>query len=190
MEDIVRIYVLKDPITFLPRYVGQTGESLKHRLSRHMKEAKSFKGGKGRKTNKRVVWLNSLGEEPTIELLDIVPESKKLKAENTWIDWMVELGFDLVNTTYRDRSKNMSLTMKGANFSLSHRKKLSEAHKLLRGENSPNAKGLYRVDGEGNRKYYPTAREGAEDNNCSRQNIGSCIAGRRKKTGGYRWVRH
>ncbi len=93
---IVRIYVLIDPINNEIRYVGKTKQQLHRRLvSGHLTEARSS-------THKRARWIAKLlrrGYRPRIELVQEVPAEFWQVAEVYWIAYYRMLGCDLVNGT-------------------------------------------------------------------------------------------
>lgn len=88
-----RIYCLLDPTTLEPRYVGQTGQTLKARL-------KWFSASDSPVRH----WIDELTEEPIIAELDTAetkPES--LDKEASYIKALRELGYQLLNVKDDDR---------------------------------------------------------------------------------------
>ena len=93
MRDII-IYTLSDKSG--AKYVGKT-ISLENRLYRHLYDAKTKS-----KLNKRDAWLKGLisrGENPIIEVLDIVTEDDWIFWEKYWIEQFKVWGFKLKNMT-------------------------------------------------------------------------------------------
>lgn len=95
LEDttIVYIYVLVDPRDGDVRYVGQTRNTLRRRLSDHARGVGSCY---------RAYWVQSLvrtGWKPIIRLLQCVLESEANAAERYWISFLKTHGCRLVNST-------------------------------------------------------------------------------------------
>ena len=87
----VKIYVLKDPINFLIKYVGKTKQKLQSRLRQHLRQKSS---------DCRGYWIQSLvkkGLEPIIEEIESCFECNWRKRETFWIRHFKNLGFALTN---------------------------------------------------------------------------------------------
>lgn len=97
-----KIYLLRDPVTNLVRYVGQTALSLEDRLFHHFRDRLQKKN----KTNHKCRWINKLfrehGVKPLIELIEEVQVNELNKREKYWINYYLKLGFDLTNTSGKD----------------------------------------------------------------------------------------
>lgn len=95
MKTFIFIYVLKDPRTGAPRYVGKSNDP-HERLERHLQDSK-----RGRKDYKSC-WIRSLltlGDSPQLEILDTVDEIHWRQWEVAWIEFFISEGFKLVNGT-------------------------------------------------------------------------------------------
>lgn len=90
------IYVLKDPLTFEIRYVGQTKNTLDKRLYKHC-----FMGHKAPySTTHRIMWVNQMirrGTTPIIEPVQVLPLTDLDAAERYWITYFRAIGCDLTN---------------------------------------------------------------------------------------------
>lgn len=97
-----KIYLLRDPITLLIRYIGQTKLELEERLYHHWRDRIQKKNENNHKAN----WVNRLWEDykvkPIIELIEEVTDEDLNSKERYWIDYYLNLGFDLTNTSGRD----------------------------------------------------------------------------------------
>jgi hypothetical protein len=88
-----RVYLLKDPRTRAPRYVGITSRSINKRLRDHRSD---------KRHNHRTAWLQSLykiGLEPIAEILEESEDNYWEDAEMAWILGFKQAGADLVNAT-------------------------------------------------------------------------------------------
>jgi|694.fasta_scaffold01909_7 hypothetical protein len=90
----MHIYILKDPVTHVVRYVGQTND-IKRRLDRHVQNSKNLK-------DKRHVsnWIRSLSSKPIMEVIDTCDYSARNSRELYWIDYYKQLGADLCNHSF------------------------------------------------------------------------------------------
>lgn len=91
------MYILIDPITNKPRYVGKA-----KRPKRRFKSHTSLSRLKNEKYH-NAQWLKSLlkiGLKPRMIILEKVPDNEKVWEirENFWMDFYRRLGFDLTNT--------------------------------------------------------------------------------------------
>lgn len=92
------IYVLVDPASLEPRYVGKTSRTLQRRLSDHIRDAK--KNGKSHRAN----WIRQVlarGDLPQIEAIECglwSPDNINLR-ERYWIANLRQLGVKLTNMT-------------------------------------------------------------------------------------------
>ncbi len=87
----VSIYALACPISFHPKYIGQTTQRLKDRLSAHITEDKS---------SIKALWIKDLlilEKQPNIFLLEITEDCLGNSAELAWIEKFESLGFQLLN---------------------------------------------------------------------------------------------
>lgn len=90
------IYLLRDPRTGEPRYVGCTGKALERRLAMHVSKATRSEDVR---LNAREAWIYSLslaGLRPTIEPLATVPDEISREEEAIAI-WEHSLRYDLLN---------------------------------------------------------------------------------------------
>ena len=86
------IYLLSDPITSAPRYVGATN-NLRIRINNHL-----LGYSNGRCKN----WIKSvlrLGLKPLVEILEVVEKPQRQDAERAWILGFRQTGADLTNLT-------------------------------------------------------------------------------------------
>lgn len=92
-KKLISIYTLDCPITFMPKYVGITQNTLNKRLSQHLIT---------NHLNKKNSWIISLKEKglkPIITLLDFSDEDRWVDDEKFYISYLRFLGFDLKNMT-------------------------------------------------------------------------------------------
>lgn len=90
---VYKIYGLYDPENNL-RYVGYTKKSLNQRLKEHWNTTTRIG-----KQPRRICWLKSLKEKPTIKLLDKDKDFDVILAkEKFWIKYYRDKGFKLTNT--------------------------------------------------------------------------------------------
>lgn len=95
VNDITKIYVLKDPDSKEVRYVGKTVQSLIARLGQHIYDAKS-------KKNHRAYWIQKLvdgGKLPLIEEIDSCSWKDSSDLETFYIAKYKSEGANLVNQT-------------------------------------------------------------------------------------------
>jgi hypothetical protein len=101
-SDLGVIYALCDPITLEFRYVGQTLVPLAERLRGHVKDAIAAAEGKKNRDNYNYRWIRSVlrnGNEPIIQILDLVDPADINRAEIEWIKTLRALGCRLTNAT-------------------------------------------------------------------------------------------
>lgn len=94
MKDTTFIYILEDPNTGSPRYVGKS-DSPRKRLERHVKEAE-LTDKKDHKNN----WIRSLLKDnlrPVLLVVDEVPKEEWTFWERHYYDLYKSYGFDLTN---------------------------------------------------------------------------------------------
>jgi len=87
---LIKIYVLRDPVSLEVRYVGQTGQTLLNRLKGHIADSKR------RPDNPKAQWINSVktyGQNLLIELL----EEAVIEREDFWIQKYRDEGSRLFN---------------------------------------------------------------------------------------------
>jgi hypothetical protein len=90
----VKIYALVNPITKQIRYIGKTKNTLKVRLSQHLRDSNL-------KTHKNK-WIKSLAKndlKPEIMLIEEVDESCWKEKEISYITLFKNLGYKLTNTS-------------------------------------------------------------------------------------------
>lgn len=104
------IYALCDPLDGQVRYVGCTSLALPARLALHCRDARS--------KSRKVEWISSLTERPTIVLLLEVGDEEKYIWERSFVAVYRELGVDLLNSTEGGR---------GRGFTAEERKQQAEA---------------------------------------------------------------
>lgn len=106
------IYLLTDPRTGIPRYVGKT-TNLQKRLESHLRTIVT-------KTNYPKSWwlmeLIRLGLQPDITILDIVPYTEWREKEQEWIAYFRDAGWPLLNRNH---------FLKGCNCKYGHPQDLS-----------------------------------------------------------------
>lgn len=136
MTPMSYIYVLVDPVSLMPRYVGKTSRTLKRRLSDHIQDAK--KGGKSHRAN----WIRQVlarGELPQIEAIECglwSVDNTNLR-ERYWIGNLRQLGYKLTNMTDGGDGGAMPMTVE-------HRAKLGLASKRAWSSEEYRAKALER----------------------------------------------
>lgn len=99
----IKIYYLSNPITNDVRYVGQTKQSLKKRLSKHIVDSNTIL----KKTHNHS-WIKSLlnkNLKPEIHLIDIVDEIDWVFWEQHYISLFKSWGFKLNNHTVGGEGK-------------------------------------------------------------------------------------
>jgi hypothetical protein len=92
---MVKIYILIDPISNIPRYVGKTIQELRIRLNRHVVDRTKANTHKNN-------WIKRLKKNdlrPNIELLENVPLDEWEFWEQYWISQFKTWGFRLTNST-------------------------------------------------------------------------------------------
>lgn len=97
IENLVKIYVLKDPETLEIRYVGKTVKELIKRLGEHIYESK-----KKTKNTYKCNWINSIltkNKLPIIEQIDECNWDESETLEIYYIAKFKSLGYNLVNST-------------------------------------------------------------------------------------------
>lgn len=136
------IYILKDPVTNEPRYVGKcllsSTNNLKKRYRKHIYESRL-------KRNHRECWIYSLTVQklyPIIEIIDEVSQDWEFWEEHyIWLyrSW----GFDLVNMSFGGESpkltyesrKKISEKQKGKIISEESKRKMSLSHRGIKSWN-------------------------------------------------------
>lgn len=89
---MIKIYVLRHPISKEIRYIGYTKTSLEDRLKLHLRKAKV-------KNNYRSNWIKSLPSAPIIEEIDEGLYEDRNWMEQMYISLFLSWGFRLVNGT-------------------------------------------------------------------------------------------
>ncbi len=89
------IYLLSDPRTKAPFYVGRTIQPLRLRLAQHWQTA----GRKDRVNTKadKIRELRALGIKPLIDVIETVPFEEWQEAERFWIEYFRFFGIKLAN---------------------------------------------------------------------------------------------
>lgn len=90
------IYVLKDPTTDEIRYVGKTSNP-KDRLSRHLQKSYLDGGDKNFHKSRWIKKLLSIGERPTMSVIQECDDTNVNELEIYWIDKMKKDGHNLTN---------------------------------------------------------------------------------------------
>jgi len=129
----IYIYLLKDPISYVVRYVGQTN-NLNQRLNRHLNNAKSNR-------DKRHIsnWIRSISLNPIMEVIEECEPYTKNEREQYWIDYYRKLGYDLCNASNGGPGAGVGNTnCKGRVMSEETKKKISASNK---GRKSTHGKG-------------------------------------------------
>src|SRR5690348_2937631 len=86
-----RIYAMSDPRNpALPRYIGQTRKTLRHRLMLHRED--SSKRNRSSLVNAWIRELRSEGLVPVIYQLEVAQAEKLFERENHWIVFFRPLG--------------------------------------------------------------------------------------------------
>ena len=88
------IYILKDPISNLIRYVGKSNNP-KDRLKNHVNLSKKDQSHK----RNWILKLKKKGLKPVMEVIDVVPIDSWQFWETYWISQIRTWGFDLINYT-------------------------------------------------------------------------------------------
>ncbi len=134
---LVKIYILLDPRTGLPRYVGKTVRGLMDRKRAHLSKAQ-----KSKRRCRRVTWLRKLIRldlKPAIQQIDEVEIDRWEETETTYIRLFKSFGADLVNTSdggdgpngwhhTEETKKKISESMKGRRFTKEHKAKIGEGN--------------------------------------------------------------
>jgi hypothetical protein len=84
------VYVLLEPETLIPRYVGSTTATARERLNRHSLDV--------HREIPSTAWIRELvqrGSRPAIRILN--PDAASRDEERAWIDRLRDYGFDLLN---------------------------------------------------------------------------------------------
>lgn len=105
MGNPVYIYLLCDPITREPKYVG-SAENVRKRLTQHIQE--SQKGGPRAKDE----WIKSLADRgllPTVWILETTDEGNRRDREDHWHVEYMQGGAALVNPNTAERNGAISL---------------------------------------------------------------------------------
>lgn len=119
----VLIYVLRDPCSGEPRYVGQTTTPPRKRLRGHVNEALR------EKSRPVSAWIRSLaGSIPVIEILETDPENANA-AERHWFMEFVREGHELLNVSVGARGEQPSQRRKRGPMSAEQRGRVSEFFK-------------------------------------------------------------
>ena len=88
------IYILKDPISNLIRYVGKSNNP-KERLMNHLNLSKRDQSHK----RNWILKLKKQGLKPVMEVIDVIPIDSWQFWETYWISQIKSWGFDLINYT-------------------------------------------------------------------------------------------
>lgn len=138
---VVRVYVLKDPVSLRVRYCGATKLSLRDRLRFHIANTNS----RAKRRSGCFVWIDELidaGRVPIIELLEECPRGEANACETRWITRLRVEFPDLLNISHGgaganfERSaefcKKLSASAKAswANATPEHRAKRVEANSI------------------------------------------------------------
>lgn len=188
---MVNIYILTDPRSSVPRYVGKTVQDLTKRLNKHICERTKATTHK----NSWIISLKENGFNPKIELIDIVPKIEWEFWEIYWISQFKTWGFNLTNGTLGGEGGNGSTGSRGYKHTIEAKKRISEANSKPRSkvhvENQ--SKSRYKAveawkDGVLTKTYdsATTAALSMGDKN-KKKNISSCAKGNRKSAYGYVW---
>ena len=202
------IYCLKDPNTKIIRYIGQTIQDVELRLRQHMWYSTKHKNHLGN-------WLNSLDNNPLLNIIEKCDYNKLDERELYWISYYN--GNKLVNSmigcelskhhTHSEESKrkigeSTKRIHTGRKRSLETRKKLSIAAKKRNNIPHPNmyskdalikkakaqSKSVYQFDKQGNFiKEWESITIASKTLKIHKGNISSCCRGKYKSAGKYVW---
>jgi len=168
------IYVLVNPITQVPFYVGETTR-LSERLCKHFNCTE-----KNKDKNKYIADLKANGYKPNV--LIVGTSEDKIEAEKLeyfFIDKYRNLGYELFN---KNNGGNKPPSQKG-NIQ-------TKKTKELRSKNSPLIKAVQQLDKKGNiiNEFYGV-REACRQTNIDHRSIAQVAGGSkiRKTAGGYKW---
>lgn len=199
-----KIYTLNDPITNEIKYVGQTCQSLKNRLKKHLNSK-----DKSYRTN----WIKSLllkNIEPTINLIiDNLNKDECNDLEKFYIKAFKENGIKLVNMTeggegsfgfkHSEKTKReLSKIRKELNTDerkehlricgIKQWENATEEEKLNNIINQPARKDILQCDMNGNIiKEFMSLRQIERELGYFRANISPCLKGISKKSYGFIW---
>lgn len=164
MRQLVRIYVLKHPLTFEVRYVGATSQSLRRRLSGHIWDAKNLKG------TRKINWINSLLKEHLCPIIELVETCENWQErEKFWYDFYSKENV-LVNT--RDG---------GAGVFKKDRDSIGRSSQAK-------FKAIVQFSLEGKLlQEWPSIRDATLALKLSRNSIKNCLRGSCSSSGGFRW---
>ncbi len=120
--------MLRDPVTFEIRYVGQTIQDLNIRFGHHKKM-------RNRSDWYVYRWWRSLSFDPIIEMIDEVDREHLNTAEVEWISFFTSIGCRLTNLTAgggqtlisSETRRKMSASHKGKRLSEDHRSAISHS---------------------------------------------------------------
>ena len=105
--DMKVIYLLRDPVTDAPKYVGVTSQPVEDRLRRHISEAFN----RSRANESKSAWIRDLvraGNRPRIEIIEDSfshPEARGFIRESYWIDKFEDEGIPLLNLAQNPKGK-------------------------------------------------------------------------------------
>lgn len=96
MQNAVHIYVLIDPLTRIPMYVGRTINPLSRRLREHINTAKRGKL-KDKRKEQWILGLLEAGERPVISCIEDVSRDAFQDAEKRWVSHYRLINAGLLN---------------------------------------------------------------------------------------------
>lgn len=146
------IYLLSDPVTLEPRYVGVTQNTLRKRLIDHCND---------RRRTHRTAWIQKIirnGSRPKVDVLEACEDHQREDAERAWILGFRQAGADLVNVT--DGGEGTP----GLKFTQEHRAKIKEAKKNIPAKRRSEIASLAAKSRTGYRHSQKTIEKIAESN--------------------------
>jgi hypothetical protein len=137
MAELSQIYVLIDPVTSEPRYVGQTSRDAAFRAKEHWQQAK--------KNRDFTAWLASLPNPPEVCVLEVVPYAERFIAEARHTSLFRQAGSKLLNIATGSKPPPRSLewrrrhaeAIRGRKSSPATREKMSRSQRERSADQSP-----------------------------------------------------
>jgi hypothetical protein len=126
---MIVIYEISDPISDIPRYIGQTN-NLQRRISNHLSVSRNNTNKINWRLRSFIKNLLNQGLTPIFTIIDSVDESISDETETYWISQYKQWGFELFNISEGGRRfANFTPWNKGLRLTEDHKAALSKSHK-------------------------------------------------------------